>query len=74
MWPHIRAALIALHLIIITLLALPSPEGGMDHFLRIPYTQEPAVLREAVRRLAIARATADDAPLRGQGLGPTLVA
>ena len=51
-----------------------APEGGMDHFLRIPYTQEPAVLREAVRRLAIARATADDAPLRGQGLGPTLVA
>lgn len=30
MWPQIRAALIALHVIAITLLALPAPDGGMD--------------------------------------------
>jgi hypothetical protein len=30
MWPQIRAALVALHVIVITLLALPAPEGGMD--------------------------------------------
>jgi hypothetical protein len=30
MWPHIRAGLVTLHLIAITLLALPAPEGGMD--------------------------------------------
>ena len=29
-WPNIRAALIALHLIAITLKAIPSPEGGMN--------------------------------------------
>jgi hypothetical protein len=30
MWPHIRTVLVTLHLIAITLLALPAPEGGMD--------------------------------------------
>lgn len=30
LWPHLRAALIALHLLAITLLALPAPGGGMS--------------------------------------------
>jgi len=30
MWPQIRAVLIAVHLIVITALALPAPDGGMD--------------------------------------------
>jgi hypothetical protein len=29
-WPQVRAALIALHLIAITLMAVPSPQGGMS--------------------------------------------
>ncbi len=31
-----------------------APEGGLERFLRLPYTQQPEVLTEAVRRLALA--------------------
>lgn len=30
MWPQVRAALVAIHLVIITALALPAPEGGLN--------------------------------------------
>src|SRR5688572_4672840 len=30
MWPNVRAALVALHLLYVTFAALPSPDAGMD--------------------------------------------
>jgi hypothetical protein len=30
LWPHARAALVALHLVVVTLMALPAPGGGMN--------------------------------------------
>src|SRR6187399_1630494 len=29
-WPHVRAVLVALHVVAITLLAMPAPGGGMN--------------------------------------------
>ncbi|MGH3460744.1 MAG: PLP-dependent aminotransferase family protein, partial [Kribbellaceae bacterium] len=37
-----------------------SPDGGLDRFVRLPYTSEPADLVEGVRRIALAYA-----PLQG---------
>jgi bifunctional pyridoxal-dependent enzyme with beta-cystathionase and maltose regulon repressor activities len=31
-----------------------APEGGLERFIRLPYTQSPDVLSEAVTRLAAA--------------------
>jgi hypothetical protein len=30
MWPHVRAALITAHLVAVTLMAIPAPDGGTD--------------------------------------------
>jgi DNA-binding transcriptional MocR family regulator len=44
-----------------------APEGGLERFLRIPYTQPPEVLRTAVERLALAWR---DAQVRRTARGP----
>jgi hypothetical protein len=31
-----------------------SPDGGLDRFVRLPYTTDPDDLREGVRRIALA--------------------
>jgi hypothetical protein len=41
-WPHVRAALVLLHALAITLLALPAPEGAMDRAA----WQQPTVQQE----------------------------
>jgi DNA-binding transcriptional MocR family regulator len=54
-----------------------APEGGLDRWLRIPYTVAPSVLEEAVRRTATAwRAVAEGAgrPPRPAGSSGVLVA
>jgi DNA-binding transcriptional MocR family regulator len=55
-----------------------APEGGLDRFLRIPFTAPPAVLEDAIARIAVAWR---DAPASGRasgraarGVAPTLVA
>jgi DNA-binding transcriptional MocR family regulator len=51
-----------------------APEGGLDRFLRIPYTQPAHVLRDAVARIAEAWAEAAAGPRRGRGDATCLVA
>ncbi len=48
-----------------------SPDGGLDRFVRLPYTSEPEELTEGVRRIALAYA-----PLRGGSLAnrPAMIA
>jgi DNA-binding transcriptional MocR family regulator len=52
-----------------------APEGGLDRFLRIPYTAAPHVLADAIARIAQAwRSTPVGDPRRTPGRAPTLVA
>jgi DNA-binding transcriptional MocR family regulator len=52
-----------------------APEGGLDRFLRIPYTAAPHVLADAIARIAQAwRSTPVGDPRRVPGRAPTLVA
>jgi DNA-binding transcriptional MocR family regulator len=51
-----------------------APEGGLDRFLRIPFTAPPQVLEDAIAQIAVAWR---DAPVSGRaprGVAPTLVA
>ena len=51
-----------------------APEGGLDRFVRLPYTQPHHVLTEAIERIADAwRATMGDPDVQQSG-APTLVA
>ena len=51
-----------------------APEGGLDRFVRLPYTQPAHVLDEAIARLGLAwRETLDDPGFVGRST-PTLVA
>lgn len=43
-----------------------APEGGLDSFVRLPYTQPPEVLTDAVRRLAVAWESVARAPTRAR--------
>jgi DNA-binding transcriptional MocR family regulator len=49
-----------------------TPHGGLERWLRVPYTQPVDVLREAVRRLAAAAASVAEcgAPIAANGLIP----
>ena len=49
-----------------------SPHGGLERWLRVPYTQPVDVLGEAVRRLAAAAASVAEsgAPIADNGLIP----
>ena len=53
-----------------------APEGGLDRFLRIPFTAAPHVLEEAIARLALAWRDAPRGVMGGRvpRHGPTLVA
>ena len=53
-----------------------APEGGLDRFLRIPYTNSPRVLEDAIARIAVAWRDAPPGAMRGRvsRTGPTLVA
>jgi len=53
-----------------------APEGGLDRFLRIPYTSPPRVLEDAVARIAVAWRDAPPGAMSGRTPrnGPTLVA
>jgi DNA-binding transcriptional MocR family regulator len=51
-----------------------APEGGLDRFLRLPYTLPGHVLTEAVERIAHAWRTTPADPLGRPAEGPTLVA
>jgi DNA-binding transcriptional MocR family regulator len=53
-----------------------APEGGLDRFLRIPYTAAPHVLEDAIARLAVAWRDAPRGVMGGRAPrhGPTLVA
>ena len=44
-----------------------APEGGLDRYVRIPWTRPPEELAEAVRRLAAAWAVVRDRPVPGAG-------
>ncbi|MCH1867872.1 PLP-dependent aminotransferase family protein [Nocardioides sp. CFH 31398] len=52
-----------------------APEGGLDRYVRLPFTQTPAVMTDAVERLATAWAEtlADPAPGAGVGRAPSPV-
>jgi DNA-binding transcriptional MocR family regulator len=51
-----------------------APEGGLDRFLRVPYTQPAHVLADAIARLAGAWTATLTDPLGRTGGGPTMVA
>jgi DNA-binding transcriptional MocR family regulator len=53
-----------------------APEGGLDRFLRIPYTAPPHVLEDAIARIAVAWRDAPRGLMGGRvpQHGPTLVA
>jgi DNA-binding transcriptional MocR family regulator len=51
-----------------------APEGGLDRFLRLPYTQPAHVITEAIARLAVAWAETQGDPRGARRDGPTMVA
>ncbi len=51
-----------------------APEGGLDRFLRIPFTAAPAVLEKAIAALAVAWRDTPVGAARGRRREPTLVA
>jgi len=51
-----------------------APEGGLDRFLRIPFTSPPDVLTDAIARIAVAWRDAPSGGTRLRSTSPTLVA
>jgi DNA-binding transcriptional MocR family regulator len=51
-----------------------APEGGLDRFLRIPFTAPPQVLEDAIARIAVAWHDTPVSARAARGVAPTLVA
>ena len=51
-----------------------APEGGLDRFLRLPYTAPAHVLEDAIARIAVAWRDAPSGSGPRRGKEPTLVA